>query len=157
MTETTQKKRLHILLAEDNPGDRLLVDEALRHHGLDFTLSAVDDVDKASDYLKRIGKFPDALCPDVMLVDLNLPKASGFELVQMFRSHPDCPPAPLIIMTSSDAPSDRQMAAELGAAYYFRKPSDLDDFMELGRIVREVLEKNEPGALERPERNQSKR
>ena len=148
---------MHILLAEDNPGDRLLVEEALRHHGLDFTLGIVDDIDTASSYLNRIGKFPDALCPDVMLVDLNLPKASGFELVQMFRSHPDCSLVPLIIMTSSDAPSDRQMAAALGAAYYFRKPSDLDDFMDLGRIVREVVEKNEPGAWERPERNQSKR
>lgn len=157
MTERRQKRLLHVLLAEDNPGDRLLVNEALRHHGLDFMLSVVDDIDKASYYLKRIGKFPDALCPDVMLVDLNLPKASGFELVRMFRNHPDCGPAPLIIMTSSDAPSDRRTAAELGAAYYFRKPCDLDAFMDLGRIVREVVEKNESGPSAPPERTQSKR
>lgn len=144
MAENNLKDPLHILLAEDNPGDRLLVDEALRQHGLDHKLHVIEDVDKAAAYLERLGKFPDAPCPDVMLVDLNLPKASGYELVKMFREHPECAQAVLIIMTSSDAPKDRQMAAELGAAYYFRKPSDLDAFLELGRIVRNLVEQNNP-------------
>lgn len=144
MTENNFKGPLHILLAEDNPGDRLLVEEALRQHGLDHTMYVVEDVDRAAAYLERVGKFPDAPCPDVMLVDLNLPKASGYELVKMFRAHAECAQAVLIIMTSSDAPSDHQMADELGAAYYFRKPSDLDAFLDLGRIVRNFVEQNNP-------------
>ncbi len=141
MKESDGTRPLQVVLAEDNPGDRLLVNEALQQHGFNYVLHTVEDADKAPLYLQQIDKSPDMPRPDVMLIDLNLPKASGYEVVQMFRDHPACAEALMIIMTSSDAPKDRQMAAQLGAAHYFRKPSDLDAFMDLGRIIRELLEK----------------
>ncbi len=57
----------------------------------------------------------------------------------MFRAHPECLYVPVIIMTSSDSPMDREMATAIGAAHYFRKPSSLDEFIELGQIIKEVL------------------
>lgn len=139
MNEIGEKRPLHVLLAEDNPGDTLLVNEALQQHGFEYVLHVIEDAEKAPLFLERVGKSPETPCPDVMLIDLNLPKASGYEVVQMFKEHPECSKALLIIMTSSDAPKDRQMAVQLGAAHYFRKPSDLDEFMDLGRIIRELL------------------
>ncbi|MBV8068760.1 MAG: response regulator [Acidobacteriaceae bacterium] len=142
MKPAKENRPLQVLLAEDNPGDTLLVNEALQQHGFQYELHVIEDADKAFTFLERVGKSPDAPCPDVMLIDLNLPKASGYEVVQMFKKHPECAGALLVIMTSSDAPRDRQMAAELGAAHYFRKPSDLDAFLDLGRILKELLAGN---------------
>jgi CheY-like chemotaxis protein len=87
-----------------------------------------------------MGKDSETPCPDLILLDLNLPRASGFELIILFRKHPLCIETPVIVLTSSDAPKDRQRAAELGAVRYFRKPSDLVDFLKLGAVLREVTE-----------------
>jgi CheY-like chemotaxis protein len=89
-------------------------------------------------YLQRLGKAPDAPCPDIILLDLNLPKAHGYELFEMFRANRLCTQTPVIIVTSSSAPRDRERAGALGAARYFCKPSDLEEFMELGSVIREL-------------------
>lgn len=71
--------------------------------------------------------------------DLNLPKVEGHQLLARFRSHPLCRQTPVVVVPSSDAPRDREEAALLGAARYFRKPSDLDEFMQLGAVVRDAI------------------
>jgi CheY-like chemotaxis protein len=130
---------VHILLAEDNPGDVLLVQRALAEHHVEHELHVVRDGGQALAYVARMGQ-PDGMpCPDVVLMDLNLPKADGSEILSEFRKHPQCAHTPVIAVTSSDMPHDRTQMAELGVDRYFRKPSDLDAFLELGAIVRAVL------------------
>lgn len=129
---------LLIFLAEDNLGDIGLVREALGEHGIDYELYIASDGPEAKNYIARMGETADAPCPDLIVLDLNLPKAGGYDLFEKFRAHPLCVTTPVIVMTSSNAQQDRERAASMGAARYFRKPTDLDEFLEFGRLVREV-------------------
>jgi CheY-like chemotaxis protein len=131
--------RLQILLAEDNAGDVFLIREALRAQRLDYELWILKDGTEALLYLDKIGTSPGVPCPDVFLVDLNLPSGDGHNLIETFRSHPQCALIPVVVVTSSDAPRDRERARELGANAYFRKPSDLAAFLQLGRIVANLV------------------
>jgi CheY-like chemotaxis protein len=133
-------KLLHILLAEDNRGDILLVREALEQHQIQHTLHIVENGQDALDYITRMGKANEEPCPDVILLDLNLPKADGPAVLSEFRKHPECIQTPVIVVTSSDSPRDRARVAELGISHYFRKPTDFAAYMELGAIVREVVQ-----------------
>ena len=129
---------LRILLAEDNAGDVLLVRQALEEHHIEHELHVVRDGAAALDYLARMGEPGQVPCPDIILLDLNLPKVEGPEILRNFRQHPKCAHTPVVVVTSSDARSDRVRMAELGISHYFKKPSDLDAFLELGGIVRDV-------------------
>ena len=131
---------VYIFLAEDNPGDVDLLEEALHEHNIEYKLFIARDGTEAKRFIDRMGKHPDSPCPDFILLDLNLPNASGFEIFSRFREHPLCTETPVIVVTSSDAPRDREQAAQLGAARYFRKPSDFEDFLKLGAVLREVAD-----------------
>ncbi|MEO8130869.1 MAG: response regulator, partial [Bryobacteraceae bacterium] len=78
-------KALHILLIEDNPGDAGLVREALREHNIPFEMALASDGAEAESYLSRMGKTAEAPCPDLILLDLNLPKVGGHEVLASFR------------------------------------------------------------------------
>ena len=129
---------LHILLAEDNFGDVLLVRQALKVHHVMHELHVVQDGAEALSFVTQMGQSPQTPFPDVVLMDLNLPKTDGPEVLREFRTHPECARTPVVVITSSDAQKDRARTAELGVAHYFKKPSDLDAFMELGALVRKV-------------------
>jgi DNA-binding response OmpR family regulator len=131
---------IHILLAEDNIGDVMLVKEALAAHHIESELHVVEDGQKALDFVATMGEPECSPCPDLMLLDMNLPKADGATVLAAFRKHHACNLTPVIIVTSSDTAKDRQNVSTLGISHYFRKPSDFDEFMELGAIIREVLE-----------------
>ena len=131
---------LHILLAEDNAGDIFLVQRALEEHGISHELHVVRDGAEALDFIACMGKPGGVPRPDLVLLDLNLPKADGSEVLFEFRKHPECVETPVIVVSSSDAEKDRVRMAELGVAHYFRKPSDFDAFLKLGAVVREVIE-----------------
>jgi DNA-binding response OmpR family regulator len=77
--------------------------------------------------------------PDVVLLDLNLPRVSGLELLARMRKSATWSAVPVVIASSAGAPSDRLAAAKLGISDYFRKPADLEEFMEIGAIVRRVV------------------
>jgi chemotaxis family two-component system response regulator Rcp1 len=126
---------LHVLLAEDNPGDVLLIREALQCGGFEFELTVQRDGEKMLSY---IGLIEQGLvrCPDIVLMDLNLPKRNGDVLLKRIRSSLSCKHVPVIVVTSSDSRKDRDMAARLGASDYFRKASDFDEFMLLGAVVK---------------------
>lgn len=129
-----------ILLAEDNVGDVLLVEDALKAHQIPHELHVVKDGDQALAFIEKMGA-PDGIpCPDVLLLDLNLPKVDGPEILGSFRKHPGCSQTPVIVITSSDARRDRDRMAQFGIARYFRKPSDLNEFLKLGAVVRAVVE-----------------
>lgn len=130
---------VQILLAEDNPGDVLLVRRALKEHAIEHHLHVVHDGGEALDYVACMGGPGGAPCPDLLLLDLNLPKADGALVLTEFRKHPACAHTPVIAVTSSDAPKDRKQMAGLGVDRYFKKPSDLAAFLRLGAVVREVM------------------
>jgi len=129
-----------ILLAEDNPGDVFLVRRALEKHGLKAGLVVMEDGQAAMKYLESIDSDPTTVCPDLFLLDMNLPRANGGQILERIRQSPRCEETPIIVVTSSDSPADRDLAKKLGAAHYFEKPSDLTGYMELGGIVRQLLE-----------------
>ena len=129
---------LRIFLAEDNEADVNLVREALREHHVPHELTVAQDGVSASQYINGVAAGTNA-CPDVFLLDLNLPQMDGHELFALIRSSPACATTPVVILTSSDAPSDRERAKAMGASVYFRKPLDLLEFLELGNIVLQIV------------------
>ena len=132
-------KPIHILVAEDNDGDVILFQEALQHHQVEHQLHITADGQAAIDYVNRMGTTPEVPYPDVMLLDLDLPKVDGPTILEEFRKHPQCQHTPVVIVTSSDAERDRARVGAYGPIRYFRKPSDLDAFLELGAVIREVI------------------
>jgi CheY-like chemotaxis protein len=129
---------LKILLAEDNLADILLVRKALEEHKIPHDLQIVRDGEEALALFERMDDADGIPCPDLVLLDLNLPKVDGPEILSAFRKHPRCAQTPVIVITSSDAGRDRERMAQFGIAHYFKKPSSLDAFLKLGAIVREV-------------------
>ena len=131
-----------IFLAEDNGPDVLLVQEALDAHDLTYDLVIVEDGEEAFRYLDRLDSGDAEKCPDLILLDLNLPRRSGTEILARLRTSPKCANTPVVVLTSSDSPRDRAIAKDLGAAGYFRKPADLEIFLSLGGVVKEVLQRS---------------
>ena len=129
-----------ILLAEDNPGDVFLVQKALEKHGIEHNLHVVSDGAEALAYLAQMGTPGPVPCPDLVLLDLNLPKVDGSQVLTKFREHPECGQTPVIVVSSSNAERERARLTSLGIAGYFRKPTNLADFLQLGSVVREVVE-----------------
>lgn len=125
-------------MAEDNLPDALLVREAVRAEKLPLEIHVASDGEQAIAFIARADADPDAPCPHLLLLDLNLPKKNGFEVLKRLRASEKCKDIPVLIMTSSDAPEDRQRAAELGAGY-FRKPGSYEAFLKLGGVLKELL------------------
>jgi CheY-like chemotaxis protein len=86
-----------------------------------------------------MGQAGEPPCPNVLLLDLNLSKVDGPQVLQAFRNNPACAKTPVIVVTSSDAPADRKRFKDLGATAYFRKPYELAEFMRLGAVIKEVV------------------
>ncbi len=133
-------KRLNILLVEDNPGDVFLVRESLAQHDLEHDLHVATDGEMALKHIAAMGASPAASCPDLLLLDLNLPKIDGAAVLQEFRKHPQCGLTPVIVVTSSDMPKDHAQLAALGISNYFRKPTSFAAFMQLGSVIKQVVE-----------------
>ena len=133
-----------ILLIEDAEPDVFLVREALRQAGLSFQLKVLDDGEKAIDYIDHLDHDDSAGCPSLVLLDLNLPKRTGDQILDHIRQSDRCRRIPVVIVTSSDSPRDKTQTAQLGATEYFRKPSRLDEFMRLGHLVRRLLDEPVP-------------
>jgi CheY-like chemotaxis protein len=131
--------RFQILIVEDAEPDVLLVREALERAGLEFELRVLDDGEKASDFIDTLEQDGTTVCPHLVLLDLNLPKMTGGQVLRRLRQSPACGQVPVVILTSSDSPKDKAEARQLKATEYFRKPSRLDEFMRLGQVVRNLL------------------
>jgi CheY-like chemotaxis protein len=135
-----------IMIAEDNAADVYLIEEALRRHEFAYHLEVADNGEDMLKIIARIDQDPSEICPDLFLLDLNLPRRSGDEVLARIRHSSRCAHVPVIVITSSDSPQDRARTRELGASFYFRKPADLEKFMAIGGIVREFLE-TRPGGV----------
>jgi two-component system response regulator len=115
----------------------LLVREVLDHHGIRSELITHPDGESALKSLDLVSKGEEP-CPDIVLLDLNLPKHDGRAILAKLRKTARCGAVPVIVITSSNAAADRKAAAELGADYYFCKPSDYDRFLELGDHIKRL-------------------
>jgi CheY-like chemotaxis protein len=132
-------REIQILLAEDNRADVLLVREALAAHKIPHRLFVVSDGAEAIEFVARMGEPGEVPCPDIFLLDLNLPKIDGPEVLREFRRNPACASTPVIVTSSSDTPRDRQKVSTLGVSRYFRKPTSFAAFLQLGAIVKELV------------------
>ena len=131
-------RRRSILLVEDNPADVMLLREAFIEHQVTCEVLVLTDGERAIDHIEAIDSWG-ADCPDIVILDLNLPKRPGSEVLERLRRSFRCGQAPVVILSSSDAPKDRNEAARLGATRYIRKPSRLDEFLQLGGIFKQML------------------
>jgi CheY-like chemotaxis protein len=128
-----------ILLAEDNPGDVLLFREALNSRELPCNVIVAGDGQKAIALLEGEGDGRERWRPDLIVLDVNLPKYNGDAVLRHVRRQPWLEGVPVIMLTSSPSPADRAAAIDLKASVYLQKSSDLDELLEVGKIVEAVL------------------
>src|SRR5688500_15503020 len=122
---------VHILLVEDNEGDILLTREALEEAKKLTKLSVVKDGKEAIDFVNRAGKYTDASLPDLILLDVNLPKKNGHEVLQYLKQDEALKQIPVIILTTSSSEKDINLAYENYANCFITKPVDVNDFMSV--------------------------
>ena len=120
-----------------------MVRRALEEHGVEGELIVIADGEEAIKFIQAI-ETEEAQCPNLAIVDLNLPKKSGREVLERMRLSERCRHIPVIILSSSDEDRDKAEAARSGASRYIRKPSKLDDFLSLGAIFKASLSELEP-------------
>lgn len=128
-------KSIEILLVEDNPGDVDLAREALATGKMRNALHAVGDGEAAMAFLRRQGKYADAPRPDLVLLDLNLPKKDGREVLAEIKSDPDLKRIPVVILTTSNAEADILKTYNLHANCFITKPLDLNQFIKVVQAI----------------------
>jgi len=126
----------NLLVIEDNPADVDLLRRALATAELDCQLTVVDD---GADALALFRPGAVTQVPDLAIVDFNLPKHSGLEVIEQMRANPKFADVPVVIMSSSSAPRDRSSLEKFRIRKYIVKPADLEEFMRIGWQIREVL------------------
>ncbi len=128
-----------ILVIEDNPADVQLLRLALNETGLAYELTVIDDGAEALRYVHREGKYAAMPKPDLVVLDLNLPKKSGMEVLAALRGNKELSNTPVAVVTSSAAPLERAQVEGLRVERFITKPPDLDDFLRIGAMLIEVL------------------
>jgi chemotaxis family two-component system response regulator Rcp1 len=127
--------QLHILLAEDNRADAWLLRETLRQHVPSCQLSVVEDGDQALAFLRHEGDYAATPRPDLLLLDLNLPKIDGRVVLRTLRATPEWETLPVMVLTGSLQEADHQEAVALGVVRYLQKPVHLNDYMALAEDI----------------------
>ena len=135
MSDKNFGKAVHILIVEDNPGDVRLAIEALRESKIRNTISVLEDGSEVMRYLRREDKYANAIHPDLILLDLNLPKKDGREVLKEIKNDPTAKTIPVVILTTSQAEADIMKAYNLHANCYITKPVDLDQFLSVVRAI----------------------
>ncbi len=136
---TADTRPIDILLVEDDPGDVLITKEALEHSKVTNTLATVDDGEQALAYLRREGEYAEATRPDLILLDLNLPRRDGREVLAEVKADPDLRRIPIVVLTTSQAEEDILRSYDLHANAFVSKPVDFDRFVEVVRQVDEFF------------------
>jgi CheY-like chemotaxis protein len=130
-----------LLIAEDNLADVRLLRLALEEYGIPIGVHVVRDGEAVLRFIERVEEDPLARCAALAIVDLNLPRYGGDEILRRLRASEKWRHVPVIVASSSVAASDRAEAMRLGAAAYFVKPSDLEQFLRIGALIRDILSK----------------
>lgn len=128
--------QIEILLAEDNEADVHLIQRSLRQINIATNLNVVGDGKELTDFLYRLGKFRQAPLPDLILLDLNLPKKNGYEVLAEIKSHEELKRVPIVVLTTSSSEQDMQRSYSLHANCYIIKPSSQKEFQEaISKVV----------------------
>jgi chemotaxis family two-component system response regulator Rcp1 len=128
-----------ILVADDNPADVYLIREALKEHGVKCAMHVAPDGKEVLQMISGPDLRITACRFGLIILDLNLPRHDGLEILQKLRETPVMDSVPVVVLTSSDSPRDREEANQLGASYYLRKPSSLEQFLALGAVFKDLL------------------
>lgn len=148
MRSAPDEQTFHILLVEDNNADIYLFRQALKGAGLNFELTVIEDGAEALAFARRQGEYAASSVPDLAVLDLNLPKVGGASVLEAMRQSKDLERVRVFIMTSSAGPCEQARARELGVERFITKPLDLEDFLQIGHVVKEVLLKSTAPDLE---------
>lgn len=131
MNATNNQTPIEILLVEDNPGDARLAKEALKDSKLLNNIHHVIDGEQAIQFMRKEGDYQDAVRPDIVLLDLNLPRKDGREVLADIKNDPDLQTIPVVVLTTSEAEQDILQSYKLHANCYITKPVDLDKFLQI--------------------------
>ncbi len=132
---TTVGRPAEVLLVEDSPGDVRLTREALKEGKVRNNLSVVSDGVEAMEFLRREGKYKDAPRPDIVLLDLNMPRKDGREVLAEMKSDEQLKRIPVVVLTTSEAEQDILRTYDLHANCYLTKPVDLEQFISIVKSV----------------------
>jgi CheY-like chemotaxis protein len=135
MTPKPAGKPIEVLLVEDDPGDVLLIREAFDFNKVHNNLNVVSDGEQALDYLRGVGDYTDRIRPDLVLLDLNLPRKDGREVLAEVKSDPDLRTIPIVVLTTSEAEEDVLKSYQLHANAYVTKPVDFERFVSIVRQI----------------------
>jgi len=133
-------KRLKILLVEDNPDDVKITERTLKKGNLKDELHVVKDGQEALDFLNQAGEYNDSPRPDLIFLDLNLPKISGLEVLAKIKQTDQLKRIPVIVLTVSKREEDRIRAYDSGASSYIQKPASSSEFIRAINTVRDYWE-----------------
>ena len=137
MNEQERTTPVEILLVEDNPGDVRLTQEALKESKVINNLSVAEDGVEALAFLKREGKYADSPRPDLLLLDLNLPKKDGRELLEEIKADENLKRIPVVVLTTSKAEEDIIRMYDQHANCYITKPIDFDQFINVVKSIQD--------------------
>ena len=135
MTECTGCEIVDVLLVEDDPGDILMTREAFQHHKIQNKLHVVTDGEQALQFLRQTGEYKNAPRPGLVLLDLNLPRRSGHEVLAELKEDPQLRVIPVVILTTSQAEEDILRSYSLHANAYVSKPVDFERFVDVIRQI----------------------
>ena len=128
------------MIVEDNAADVLLIRRAIANAGLNAEIQIVENGEAAIRAFDAYDADPALTCPGLVILDINLPRRPGAEVLEHLRMSRRCFGTPVIVISTSDATKDREAAERLGANAYFRKPSEVAGFMKLGELVKALLQ-----------------
>ncbi len=135
MPNPNQSQPIEVLLVEDDPGDVLMTQEAFADYKIANRLSVVTNGEDAIAYIRKQGRFADAPTPDLVLLDLNLPRRNGREVLREIKEDPELRRVPVVILTTSEADEDVLASYLLHANAYVRKPVDFEQFVAAVRAI----------------------
>jgi CheY-like chemotaxis protein len=135
MTPKPAGHPIEVLLVEDDPGDVLLIREAFDFNKVHNNLNVVSDGEQALDYLRGIGDYAGSIRPDLVLLDLNLPRKDGREVLAEAKSDPELRAIPIVVLTTSEAEEDVLRSYQLHANAYVTKPVDFQRFVSIVRQI----------------------
>jgi chemotaxis family two-component system response regulator Rcp1 len=130
---------VQILLVEDNPADVRLLEEAFKESRIESRLSVVPDGVEALAFLRREGRYSAAPQPDLVVLDLNMPRKDGRQVLTEMKADPQLRIIPVMILSSSSLQEDQRMAATLGAVRYIIKPHDFSQFLQVVRVIEDTV------------------
>jgi len=132
-------RRSQVLVVEDNPADVELLRWALDGAAVDCDLTVIDDGGEALAFVQQRGKYFASTAPDLAILDLNMPKYDGMEILEAMRASKVFAAVPVAVLSSSSSPRDRARMEAYNIGRYITKPPDLDEYLRIGFIVKELL------------------